>query len=253
MEKLYYYLSFINGSWTTPILITGFDHNDILVSELWWNFFVESHRYIKRWFPDSCDQDFQNLFSNFCQKWNNPQWNDVLKKALNWYIETNKCSIMIEGNIILQQAALEMLSSFILVELTQVITKEKYDKKDTTKKIRKLLNHYNLPLKIPVNLTNLKKIENDQDNRFNDSPAIFVFVRKSIVHDTLENLEKMEETIINSQVDKEDVISEVYILGQWYLEIILLKIFDYQGNYVDRTKQDIWKNSIGEDFTKLIS
>lgn len=255
-----------------------FDKNDQFIWDSWKSFYVERKRIIKQWFPRDCNKDFENLFPKFWQKYNHPQWNDVLKKALNWYIETNKLSINIEGSIALQQVALEMLANFkseltrlcvylvvlnilfdhidenlklILFNLLkyQIYKEKKYNKKDAKSKIRKLLKDDNLPLEIPDHLTNLKKIEESQTyNKLNDSPAIFVQIRKSIVHDTSDNQANVENILNNLNISKEDVILETYTFGQWLLEIILLKIFDYEGNYVNRTNPQS-NRSDGEPFT----
>jgi hypothetical protein len=74
---------------------------------------------------------------------------------------------------------------------------------------------------IPAGLTELAKA-------FRDGPEAFVQIRNAIVHGNLEKRKKLNEL-------SEVAIFQAHLLGLWYLELAILFILNYDGNYYNRT------------------
>ena len=93
-------------------------------------------------------------------------------------------------------------------------------------KLRIMLNFLNVPLSIPKKFIELQSFLESNPN-FSDAPDVIVWVRNAIVHPK----SKKREKIANSHYK---VRSESLDLQLWYIELFLLKIFDYNGVYINR-------------------
>ena len=45
---------------------------------------------------------------------------------------------------------------------------------------------------------------------------------------------------------KTDCRYDAWILGQWYIELTLLRLFGYTGSYSDRLRRGVWKSEAVE-------
>jgi hypothetical protein len=243
LESLRYSLSFASGNWVTPILIVGFDKNMKKTWECWEGFPVDNYRNIFRWLPLGQVQDLEQFFKGFYKKWNDPDWQEVLNWSIHLYIETNKNSLILEAGIPLQQIALEMLSNFCLNNGKPLKLKN-FKNLDAADKIRLLLLNYKINPNIPVELTNLIII--GKEYNWYDGIQAITEVRNSIVHLDITDKNK------KAKIREHDVIKEVWTLGQYYLESILLSICDYQGYYINRLKKNIFQDLVGDPFVEAI-
>ena len=130
-----------------------------------------------------------------------------------------------------------MLASVILVEDKNIISSNSFEKLDARDKISLLLNQCSIPLEIPSDLKYLTKFAKEKN--YTATQTITEF-RNGLIHPKLKNREKV------SQIPYE-VITEIYLLGKWYLELIILKLFGYEGKYINRTKKQIYTDYEGDD------
>ena len=239
LECLRYFLSFASGIWVTPILIVGFDEKEKKIWECWEGFSVDNYRYVFHWLPLGNFQGLEQCFKGFYKRWNAPDWQEVINWSIHWYLETNKNSLILEAGIPLQQIALEMLSNFCLNN-GEPLKLKGFKSLEASDKIRLLLLNYTINPNIPDELTKLLKI--GKEYNWEDGIQAITEVRNSIVHIDFKDKNK------KAKLQDQEVIREVWKLGQYYLESILLKICDYQGRYINRLRKSIWTDLEGELF-----
>src|SRR6266446_6313316 len=67
-------------------------------------------------FPNMRPIASQALFPGFMRLWKDPDWNQTLRVAIHWYVESNAQAGAIEGSLVLQQLAIELLAWRVFVE-----------------------------------------------------------------------------------------------------------------------------------------
>jgi len=245
------FLSFARGFRVPLILLVGYDAEG---NEIWqhWNSSVgHSWKYVDSWFPMNEAHILADVFPGFLSWWRD--WEKSTKVSLYSYWESNFAPTL-EVKITLTQVALE------LIAYEQGLTEG-----NASEKLRQLLKKFEIPINLPFDqpsrksvdplaeafrpqspplVENLilfkeklkqefeqkleqetkekekKKIEENLKNL--DAPYVFTKVRNNIVHPK-KNIE-----------DLETYLYDVSDLGLWYLELVLLAIFDYQGCYRNR-------------------
>jgi hypothetical protein len=134
-----------------------------------------------------------------------------------------------EASIILGQTALELLGWTTLVEDLKTISHKGFNDLPAADKVRLLLASYQIPLDIPTclgALTQLAKAHN-----WLDGPECLVGMRNALIHPQPKNRKKVQSA---SSV----AIYEVWNLGLWYLDLIFLRLFNYDGVYRNRLKRE---------------
>ncbi len=156
--------------------------------------------------------------------------------SIYWYVEVSKQSGGQEGSIILTQAALEMLANVVLVEDRNIVSTSGFEKLEAKDKISLLLNQCSIPLEVPSTLNALSKYA--KEFNYSGTQAI-TELRNRLIHPKLKNREKFLNL-------PPLVVPETYLLGKWYLELVLLNLFNYTGNYINWTKSQPHFYSDGE-------
>jgi hypothetical protein len=173
------------------------------------------------------------LLYGFIRQWRD--WGESLESVLHWYVESNKQVGGVKGSIVLATAALELLSWVTLVDKGSV-SKEDFENQNnkkygsTSKKINRLIEEISINQnmqKIREIQTNLAEFERKFLGNKNNGLYAVTEERNSIIHATPENRARLHNM-------PEATLIEAWELGLWYLELILLRLFDYQGFYVNR-------------------
>jgi hypothetical protein len=226
--SLMYFLSFANGMWVNPILFSGYD---IKKKEVWQGWFVHHSRPWKKpsrsWHDSLHSMEIlPTVFNEFIQALKNPIWAEAIKHIIYWYVQTNISNV--DSGLILGQTALELLAWNYLVIDKKILSRNKFKKNSTADNLRTLLSNCGIPTAVPSTDKDLATFANPGE----DGPDIIVRVRNNLVHP-----EK------RYGVKK---IPYFYLLNlqQWYIELILLRIFNYQGNYHNRLNQVSWAGDI---------
>jgi hypothetical protein len=147
----------------------------------------------------------------------------MLAIAIHWYIEANCNSGFVEGSITMVQNALELLYNWLIVEKYKIIKGEDSKNISASNKIRILLSKINIESSIPKQLD---KLINSSDKN-SDGPELFTQIRNAIVH----SQEEKRQKIYNLEGG---VKFQALTLGIWYVELILLFILNYSGEYYNR-------------------
>lgn len=231
LETLFYFLSFNRGLWSEIILPVGYDASG---NPVWieWNpqrvkvdRWQDEEQQVYSWFWIDNSQSLIEIFPSFMRQWQD--WGESLASVIRWYVESNKQVGGVEGSIILTQAALELLSWVLLVEQGRVSEDDFKSITPTSRQINRLISEFNIPQNIPANLNNLAQFESNLRHSKNNGPYAFSAVRNLIIHSDPDTRQRLRDT-------PSATIIEAWELGLWYLELIFLNLFGYQGMYINR-------------------
>ena len=157
-----------------------------------------------------------NVFPGFWQRFAVETWRESIARSIDWYLNSNESAMHV--GIILTQAALERLSC-------RILGRPRQNYEPAGKFIRKALECLGLEAQIPPSCPNLEELR--QDKSWDDAPHTLVQIRNDLVHPQ------------NSGDISLPTNYEAWNLGQWYIELILLKLFDYQGSCRNRLTQKL--------------
>lgn len=136
--------------------------------------------------------------------------NKPINLALYWYLCSNESNVL-EPGIILTHAALERLAY-------EVVGKQGNDR--TGEWISKALKAAKIDPKIPKSCHALEAFR--RQNNIADGAVMLTRIRDDLVHPVMKMNVSME------------AYSEAGRVGQRYVELLLLKLFDYSGSYRNR-------------------
>lgn len=233
LVALSYGFSFMRGIRIAPILISGCNENsETLYQELgfsWATPWEQECNFTCMAIPSPTDV---NLFvTGFLKKWRDPIWHNPLKLIIQWYVEAVRAAGGLEGSIVLLQTALETLAWVLIVDDQEVSIKDfdgTQEAKPAAVKIKKLLTAMEVDHKIPNSLVQLRNYSNNFElQERNNGPIALCRVRNNIAHAAPKNRNNLYSL-------DDSVIVETRRLGLWYVELSILWILQYQGNYFNR-------------------
>lgn len=241
LGDLFCFLSFCRGSWVAPILAVGLDASGNRAWEHWRNWKVERWRRVGSWFNDhSADADgLTGGFAGFLCRVRDATWDEPIRLALHWYVESNMCAGGVEGSIILAQAAFELLAWTLLVEDRKVVSEDGFQKLPASDKMRLMISTCDIPLPIPTSLDKLTDLAKAYN--WDDGPQAFTEIRNALVHSNPEKRKRVFGADVAVRYD-------AWSLGLWYLELVLLRLFEYEGSYSNRLRRNCWR---GQEVEKV--
>ena len=143
--------------------------------------------------------------------------------AVDWYIESLN-NLTMDNDIISVQIALESLSYVVLVEKTKTLTDTEFDKNSASKNIRMLLQICN----IPFGGDEMEIFSDEIREEFADGIDLISYYRNKIVHPS-----KRRNKVFLSAED----IWNILVIGIHYIELAILYIIGYKGEYSNRLKE----------------
>ena len=227
LTDLYWFFSFCRGKPSAAALPVGISAQGSHVWTDWSSVSIGAHssQSATGWLNLKNTSGLRNLFARFFDKLREPVWAKSLPLAIYWYLEAS--SVGGDSTLILAQAAFELIAWNALVKGAQPISKSAFDKLTAEGELRKMLELACVPLDIPKTLTALAALA--AASGWADGPKSLVGVRNALVHPTKEKNEK--------SIDRLDGMNlfEASVLSLWYLELLILYIAGYSGDYSNRT------------------
>lgn len=225
LKKFTDFLSFARGFRVPVVLLVGYDAKGKKIWEYWEESLGNSWKYVPSWFPEQKGNKLAELFPGFLTWWQN--WEESARLALYWYLEANYTKIN-EQSIILVQVALELIAWVLIVEKDKTLSKTQFKKLPASDNLINLFSKFSIPLEIPFSsnlLTDLRQIASESN--WIDAPHAFTKIRNGIVH---------PETRKRNKIHNAPSLTKLgtAFLGLWYLELVLLAMFKYQGCYANR-------------------
>jgi hypothetical protein len=234
LEILRLFLSFARGAFCSLPLRAGVDADGNKIWEQWGNQPVEP--WLGKpwttisWFDTMHGEILPQVFPGFWHLLEHLDRNDAVRTALYWYLRSNAGgrSPGVDGGLILSQAALERLSSTHTAASAYAPAKPKKD--PASKLFRKTLENMEISIKIPCECQVL--LELARLNNWEDGPHALTKVRNNLVHPKLEF-----NALPNSSF-------EAWNLSQYYIELMLLRLCGYKGQYANRLKLGRWRGVV---------
>lgn len=244
LENLAYLLSFCSGRWCGPLLAYGFNENEDCIWVDWHVGRLDPWKTQWNWFPLLDEKTLPYLAPRFLDKMAEAVWNQPLRVAISWYLDALNPSTVDTG-VVLGQVGLELLAWTQLVHSRKLYTKNEFEKLTASEKIAELLTRANVSTAIPSVYNNLEKYAVSINK--GTGPDVFVRLRNALVH--------------GSDVQKYlgaggDARVEAWLLGIGYLELAIMNLTGYAGQYYNRATpvrdaavyEDVpWKSSTGSN------
>ena len=225
LTGLHLFLSFVRGSYCGLTLLSGQDSNRRRIWEQWGTYKAEPWRgVLKTWADPLKSHLLSSIFAGFWRSFNNPNLNDTIAKVMDWYLRSNESSEP-EVSVVLTQAALERLA-FSTVGPKSNRTEGGW--------IADALQAKGIDPDIPTGCRELCQIRTRYS--WSHGPHALVDIRNDLVHANTRRGTLSSATLLEAQS-----------LGLHYVELMLLKVFGYTGEYANRVKNPGWDSSLFEN------
>ena len=229
IEALTLFCSFARGVYCGLTLLSGTNQAGEPVWEQWGVSNVETWTGYRSWFDVQNGQILEDVFPGFWAKYQEFQRDERTRIALEWYLESNAQKAL-HSSIVLSQAALERLS---FLQVGERLTAKQMGRKDRETEgewIARALVQAGVDCRIPPSCPALEQLR--RANGFEHGPHTIVEIRNDLIH------QDMSHGILSV-----DVYRQAKGLGLWYVEMLLLKLFDYNGMYANRLTQQ-WRGQV---------
>ena len=213
IQSLRAFLSFIRGSSCGILSVHGADHKGLQLPVRWG---MES---VAPWSVDRSllltvggGDDIPVVFSGFYRPLSNHDWRENVFNAIDWYIHSNEAPFHV--GIVLSQTSLEVLSRLIIGNRWGKFP-------DAASRIDEALRMSGVPQGIPASFGDLDGF--CRNNGMASGPETLVRLRNYLAHGN-----------VKARQVSSRVFSEGRQLCQWYVEMMLLFLFGYNGRYHSR-------------------
>lgn len=225
------FLSFLNGSYCFP---RGWIARNVKEENIWinyTNYITDQYPKCNSWLPQKFNDEIANLWTKFYEL---PKVEyEIVERIIDWYVQANVRKIDLQSAFISVQIAYEILFNYI-VDIKKNVPAEREDSKYASSKIRFLLKFINLGKDMPQNYSELFEEYLRKYPSYDDFPYLFADVRNSFTHADPHRKDELKEL-------KKCHLESLLITGLCYLELLILKILGYNGNYANRLSQKIWR------------
>lgn len=212
------------GRWAAPLVAIGLDEKGTIVWRDWSPPTSSPWRGALRAFDDRHPEALGKAFTGFMRAWNDPLWKQPLLYATQMYVEANG-PVYAETSLVLAQAALELVSWVHFVEDLGQFTAEDFDHVEhkASGRLRELLQWLSVEPVIPGGLLALQREAGRQG--WGDGPHALDAMRNALIHPS--KRARIDDTDVTARIELHD-------LAIWYVELALLRVIGYPGDYLNR-------------------
>lgn len=225
------FLSFLNGQRCSPLFLQGIHESEIVWSDYTGytsDLFISVHSWLHNYKIDGLNE----LWNEFYELWSDENDKNFLVSIMHWHVEANSNSGYLEGSIVMIQTALELIYNWFIIEKRKLIHGKDGENISAANKIRLLLSQLKTNIDLPEAFCYIKEYL-DSNIDIHDEIDLFVQIRNAIIHSQAEKRKKLFK--ISPKVKY-----EAQQLGLWYIEISLLKILKFKGEYRNRCLSKSW-------------
>ncbi|HET6256648.1 MAG TPA: hypothetical protein VFE32_21415 [Puia sp.] len=227
MNVFFEFLSFCNGLRVKPILAVGILGGEKKYTSFLTEVNISPFSPKIGWMPATVEEERLNeSWQKMYELCKEEEEKNFLELAIHWYLESLSMRSGVDASISLVQNALELLSSRILYEKEFILSHaEKGDRVTASSKINILLTWAGIPNGIPAHA--LELVEFAKGKTLNTGPEVITQIRNAIVHPDLRNRVKHRKMELGLKKQALD-------LALQYVELILLRLFRYTGQFHSR-------------------
>ena len=220
LAGLHDFLSFARGQWTSIFGLVGTDIAGKTVYEDWSIRLSAPWSQPLRWFDAHHGQMLGSVYSGFSGLRHDNHLGRAVSQAIYWYLRSNRSGDGpgVDGGLLLSQAALERLA------LGYLRKQGLSERGPAGELIGRALTSLSIPTGIPKETPNLRAAKRRQG--WKTAPHAIVDVRNELVHPNN-----------RLKVQLRPLLFESWQLAQWYVELIILRLSGYDGEYSNRLKR----------------
>ena len=233
LDACRFMLSFSKGNNCVPVCPVGLNQSG---TPVWsqWSSPHEWELHAANWCAD-CEPDaLISLFPGFMRMWGMENWRDALKDVIWWYVNANHSYQSKDVGIVFSQTAIERLSYEYCVEERVLVREQGFRALPAADQYRLLLSSLSIPLDIPNGAIHLQAAASGRN--WKDAPQALTEIRNKLVHGGARKANLSE-----------DCYRDAHSLAMWFLEMVLLRLFRYDGvhwNRSDRRREPVpWHTS----------
>ncbi|MCW5799764.1 MAG: hypothetical protein KIT40_14795 [Nitrospira sp.] len=230
LEKIRWWLSFCRGFWVAPLLPIGMGSDN---TRRWWDWQdskIDQTQTVMTWANPYSESFLEDTYTGFMERITRNEWKEPTELSIWWYLASNTRAGGMEGSIILTQSAFELLAWTLFVEEHKTLNAKSFKRLSGAEKIRRLLTAAGIPLPIPDCLHSLCNMA--VKHTWHDGPQTLTQFRNGFTHPE----RKQRQVVVKAEGL---ALFEAWSLGLWYLELLLLWLFDFKGLYVNRLRREI--------------
>ena len=215
LAALHLFLSFARGSYCGLTLLSGHDSDRNRVWEQWGTYRVEPwQRELMTWADIGSSHTLSSVFEGLWQLLGNPRQASTISQVIRWYLRSNESSEP-EVSVVLSHAALERLSFNVIGQKPSAMKEGDW--------MAQALKCIGINPSLPTHCQELGRLQ--QQHNWAHGPHALVVLRNDLVHPDNRHGPFSEVALIEAQN-----------LGLHYIELMLLRLSGYTGQYVNRLK-----------------
>ena len=229
VHRTHAFLSFALGRWSGAFMPIGLDVGGDRVHEEWGVRHASPGQWSPSvsWFCATRAHSLEAVFPGFWSLWDDPIWGEAFSTVLWWYLNANAAGtdVGVDSKLILAQVALEQIAWTHCVRAEKMVSEEAFGRRglSAADKIRLLLTTLSIPTAIPSVLASLRSRPGEN---WDDGPDAITSVRNALVHPRKKD---------NMSGDN---YAQAWQLAMWYLDMVLLRLCEYNGDCSNRLKLD---------------
>lgn len=175
------------------------------------------------WYPDTVLGVFEELVSRLHKAFSDRDRGEAIQSGFHWSVEASLCAGGVEGSLILQQAALESLAWYEVVQKRKHCSTSGFQNLPAADKIRWYCSLNCIKTAIPDHSTELVAYAKAYDH-VNDLVDVLIDVRNALVHGTPRKVER-----VMRRVRGEEERSELWYQVSGLVDQAVLAAIGYNG------------------------
>lgn len=228
LNALHDAMSFAAGRWVAPVFIRGFATDQKIAWNEWGTRPLHPNLgRVETWFDTHHANTLVEILPGVLELRKDAERAETFHSALYWYLRSTGLAAGVDGGIILLQAALELLSWQLFVGDRKALSRDGFGRLPAHDQLRLLIENCGIPTSIPLGLSDLASKAKELNWR--DGPKALAAVRNQLVHPDRR---------------KHFPYYDAWRLAEWYVELVLLRMLCFSGDYSDRTKAQRWVGAV---------
>jgi hypothetical protein len=229
LKFLYWFLGFVNGALASIVLVRGLDAEGQVIWENWTPTKVRPFASQTSWLPEQHVNDALGIVERCYSFWCDPKKRHWFTLAVSLYSGCTRNYDGTEMQLAKCCIVLEMLTSVVLREERGIYSQTALNNLGgAADRLRRLLAECGIPASIPPKFAELAA-----EYPGMDGPGAVVDMRNCLVH--LKESNRLELLARNANAR-----FQAWYLSLWYVEMVLLNLFDYTGLYQNRLDLRRW-------------
>jgi hypothetical protein len=228
LNALHDAMSFAAGQWVAPVFVHGFESDRQITWKEWGTRPLHPNLgRVETWFDTYHANTLAEILPGVLELRKDAERAETFHSALYWYLRSTSIAAGVDGGTILLQAALERLSWQLFVGDRKALSGDGFSRLPADDQLRLLIESCGIPTGIPSGLSDLTS--KAKEFNWSDGPKALAAVRNQLVHPSKR---------------KHFPYYDTWMLAKWYVELVLLRMLCFTGEYSDRTKAQRWVGAV---------